>query len=72
MVGLDIKILTSMVGFESNMQKFVVGVKVDPIIDTWSYTASEATTEQSFQHRLFVSFIETYPNQLLLAEQEES
>jgi hypothetical protein len=32
-VGLNIKVLTSLVGFQSNMQKFVVGVKVEPIID---------------------------------------
>merc|ERR1711998_772665 len=70
--GLDIKVLTSMAGFQSNMQKFIVGVKVEPIVDKWTFSAADASAEQSFQHRMFISFIDTYPNQLLLAEQEET
>ena len=38
-VGLNVKILTSMAGFQSNMQKFIIGVKIEPIVDKWSISA---------------------------------
>jgi hypothetical protein len=38
LVGLNIRFLTSKLGFESSLQKYIVGVEVAPIIKDWRFT----------------------------------
>lgn len=53
--GYNIQVMTSVVGFENNLQKYVVGAKISPIKETWTYR-QDGATKQSFSHLSFISF----------------
>lgn len=37
MIGYDVEFLYSLVGFENQLQKYIVGAKVQEIKDDWVY-----------------------------------
>lgn len=70
-IGYNIEILTSSLGFENNLQKYIAGARITPIFDDWIYTGT-GTDKVSFNHRVYISYQDIVPDELLLAQQTES
>lgn len=54
--GWAIKFITSSLGQPSNLQKYIVGVSLEPITSAMTFTIADAAKKQSFTHQLTVSF----------------
>lgn len=71
-VGYNVKILTSVLGFENNLQKYVVGAVIEPITEKWTFFNSDPNQAQSFSQVVFASFHEMLPQDLLNDRATES
>jgi hypothetical protein len=70
-IGYDVEFLYSLVGFENQLQKYIVGAKVQEIKDDWVYYYQDgnANTKQSFNHLLQISFHQVLPEALLTGDE---
>lgn len=69
--GYNIQILTSVMGFHSIVQNYVLGAKITPITGTWSYSAGQGGT-QSFTHKVFLNYQSIIPEGLLVANSNQA
>ena len=56
MVGLNVKIVTSNIGFESQLQPYVLGAQVKEISDSWAFLSSDPEEKHYFQHIVTIDF----------------
>ena len=70
-VGYDVEFLYSLVGFEHQLQKYIVGAKIREIKEDWVYYYQDGTadTKQSFNHLLQISFHQVLPEALLTGDE---
>lgn len=68
MVGYNIKIITSEIGYVNNLQRYVIGAKIEPIVDTWHWQSSQA---QKFQQVVHISEHKLLPEDLLNSHTSE-
>ena len=66
-VGLNVRIITSVLGYEHNLQSYVVGAEVEPVIDSWMYYNSDgdAATTESFLTTVQVTYHQVLPAEVL-------
>ena len=66
-IGYDVKFLYSVLGFENQLQKYIVGAKIEEIKDDWVYfnEAGTPTSPQAFNHIVQVSFHQVLPLSLI-------
>lgn len=60
MIGYDIKFLYSSLGFRNQLQKYIVGAKIEEIKEDWTYYNKDGdpATTQAFSHIVQVSYHE--------------
>ena len=73
-VGYNIKILYSVAGFTGDLQKYIVGVQISPIVDTFTFYnfAGDVSKPEKFQHILNLSYQEILPQTYLDATKTET
>lgn len=73
-VGYNIRILYAIAGFTGDLQKYVVGAQIEPIIDSWTFYnfAGDVTKPEKFLHILNLSYQEILPQAYLDAIKTES
>lgn len=57
-IGYDVKFLYSVLGFEKQLQKYIVGARIQEIKADWVYFNEDGdpSTAQAFNHIVEVSF----------------
>lgn len=72
-VGYDIKIYYSKMGFTNKLQLYTMGATIEPIVDDMVFNNMAAGTEaQDFGHLVQISYHEIVSNELLKAAQAEA
>ena len=57
--GLEVKVFHSRMGFTANLQRYILGAEIKPIITDWRHTGTGTAT---FSHKLGISFHEKLPS----------
>jgi hypothetical protein len=47
-IGLNVKVMTSVMGFESQLQKYVVGAQIKEIVDSWVFLSNDPLEKHYF------------------------
>lgn len=64
-LGYDVRVLTSKLGFESQLQDYVLAVQIKEIKQKWSFVQALAATKQVFNPVVQVSYHSVEPLRLL-------
>lgn len=70
-VGLNLNILTSLIGFESSLQNYVIGAQVKEITDSWAFLSIDPEEKHYFQHIVTIQFSEIWSETLVAAKRNE-
>ena len=60
--GYNIRINTSVLGFENKLQNYIVDATIEAVTERWTHYAG-GSTAQEFSHFVFMSYIEYIPDQ---------
>ena len=72
-VGYNIEFLYSLLGYENQLQKYIVGARVTEIKDEWvyAYRQGDGGAKQSFNHLLQISFHQVLPKSILSGSESQ-
>ena len=64
--ALEIEVLTSQVGYLDNLQNYIVGAKITPILKEWIFDSEAATSsaEQDFPMHVSLTFTQVLPKEI--------
>ena len=60
--GHNIRINTSVVGFENKLQNYIVDATIEAVTERWTHYSGGSTT-QEFAHFVYMSYVEYIPDQ---------